>query len=161
MSNPFDRAFDKPAANSLMTPAAQSVQASLYGRLKKKHGNNSGMLGWLLVRAAQPDHKQHAYAIEKLNDQTVADLAALLDVAEATLNAPVIQGRPDAKSLAIDIVVALRRTRAKVRDADNEPKVFTPEEQAEFDALLDAKDKGPRIKELLAVADERFKARGQ
>lgn len=107
MTDRFASAFDPPDPSSLGTPAVQSVQASLYLRLKKARGNKAGDIGWLLVRLAQPEHPRHESAIAAISALCVADLRGLAATARATLAAPKISARADARELAGAVVSAL------------------------------------------------------
>ncbi len=108
MTDRFASAFDPPDPSSLGTPAVQSVQASLYLRLKKARGNKAGDIGWLLVRLAQPDHPRHEPALAALSALGVGDLRALAVTARATCAAPKIAARADARELAAAIVEQLQ-----------------------------------------------------
>lgn len=107
MTDRFESAFDAPDPSSLGTPAVQSVQASLYLRLKKSRGNKAGDIGWLLVRSAQPEHPRHPAALAALSSLGLEGLRALAATARATSAAPKIAARSDARALAQAIVDAL------------------------------------------------------
>ncbi len=87
-------------SSSRATAAATSAQCSLYQRLRKSHGNRAGALAWLLVRLAQPDHREHEEACEAVMAQSPADLTALLAVVRVACGAARAPG-------ARDILVAI------------------------------------------------------
>ena len=134
MKDRFASAFDAPDPATLGTPAVQSVQSSLYLRLKKSKGNKAGDIGWLLVRAAQPEHDRHASALAALSSQGTAGVRALVAVARLTLEAPKISSRPDARELARRIVVTLDII-ASVLDGADPGYVVTPAELATIFSL--------------------------
>ncbi len=105
--------------STLGTPVAQSVQCSLYMRLKKTHGKNAGSLGWLLVRLGQPEHREHDEAIEMIMGRPSADLVALSSVvgsARAAAKTPAARDLCGAVieviNLAIESATAVERARA-------------------------------------------------
>ncbi len=100
--------------SNVVTPSIQSVQSSLYQRLKRTHGKNAGTVGWLLVRASQPTHRHHADALAALSTLAPPALAALTSTVRAMLGAPTIAGRADSRELAQGIVEALEGVAALV-----------------------------------------------
>lgn len=83
----FENAFRAPTPGSTRTSAQQSVQASLYGRLKRRYGDTAGDVGWLLIRAAQPEHRDHEEARAMLASREADELAFLASVASASVRA--------------------------------------------------------------------------
>ena len=76
----IQNAFDPIAPEDLGPPVFTTVQASLFNRLRSTRGKNAGNLAWLLVRLAQPDHREHDDACTLILAQPLADLTALLSV---------------------------------------------------------------------------------
>lgn len=103
----FDRAFDPPTPGTTGVPAAQSVQSSLYLRLKKSRGDKAGAIGWLLVRAGQPEHPRNAAALAALASQG-SGLESLLATARATRAAPAVAGKLASRELAQAVVDAIQ-----------------------------------------------------
>jgi len=59
--------------------AAQSVQTSLFGRLRKARGGPlAGKIAWMLVRAGQPDHVACVDALNELAEFGPGDLRMFL-----------------------------------------------------------------------------------
>ncbi len=106
MANRFDDAFEPPAPGSTGVSAVQSVQSSLYMRLKKTYGSKAGAMGWILIRLGQFDHPENGDANAALLRNPAA-LSPLLAVAKATAAAPVVSGRAESAELASNIVEAL------------------------------------------------------
>lgn len=102
----FDHAFDAPEPSTLGVSGIQSVQSSLYLRLRKTYGNKSGTMGWLLVRLAQPEHADHQAAFDALSSRPQT-LGGLLRIARATLASPNIASKPAARDVAGAVVSAL------------------------------------------------------
>lgn len=99
MTDRFARAFDAPSPDSLLRPAVTCLQASLYGRLKKRYGNKAGDLGWLLVRLAQPSHRDHASAMRALESRSSEDFGAMLEAVKGAETAPSVAGRSECRDL--------------------------------------------------------------
>ncbi len=95
MTNRFDSAFEPPTPGSTGVSFVQTVQSSLYMRLKKTHGSKAGAMAWMLVRLGQPDHDQSLEANEAISRNPAA-ISGLLAVARATAGAPVVAGGSDA-----------------------------------------------------------------
>ncbi len=91
--------------------AVQSVQSSLYMRLKKTHGSKAGAMGWMLVRLGQPDHEANGDANAAMHRNPAA-ISSLLAVARATAAAPVVVRRAESRELAGLIVEALEGIQA-------------------------------------------------
>jgi hypothetical protein len=104
MTDKFARAFDPPDPATLLPSPVQSIQSSLYQRLRRSYGRQAGTVGWLLVRLAQPKHRDHASAVASVSALPRGPLGALAACARATLDAAT---RPDARELAAGIVTAL------------------------------------------------------
>jgi hypothetical protein len=103
----FDGALDAPDASTLLPSATQSVQSSLYQRLRRTRGRRAGQVGWLLVRTAQPDHAAHADALAELSRIGAPGVRELAQIARGTATATTIAGRADSRDLAQAIVAAL------------------------------------------------------
>ncbi len=73
----ISRAFDPPAVGALPGSVAQSVQSSLWQRLKPTYRDRAGDLAWLLVRLGQPDHREHGEACDAIMARPASELAAL------------------------------------------------------------------------------------
>lgn len=112
-------AFDPVDPKSLGTPVYTTVQASLFNRLRKSHGKNAGNLAWLLVRLAQPDHREHDEACQMILARDTAALAALsASVGEARTAA-----RTDAaRDMFATIVESLDFARDSARNRERETK---------------------------------------
>jgi len=68
--------------------AVPSVQSSLYGRLRREHGNSgAGGIAWMLIHAASPASRHHDAALEALHGRTRAELGSLLLAADGALGA--------------------------------------------------------------------------
>lgn len=80
-------AFAPLSPDDIGTPAYVSVQASLFNRLRKQHGKNAGNLAWLLVRLAQPDHREHDEACAMIVARDSASLSALLSTVSTARDA--------------------------------------------------------------------------
>ena len=94
MANPpdYDRAFAPrdffELAAAARVAAAASVQASLYGRLKRSYGGSgAGTVAWMLLHAADPDHKRHDAALAALEKRTPSELATLFQATEGAVAA--------------------------------------------------------------------------
>ncbi len=98
-------------SRSTATAVATSVQCSLYQRLRKSHGNRAGALAWLLVRLAQPDHREHEEAFDSLLSQPMPALAALSTIV-GSARAAAGPGKPGVRELFDAIAVALETARA-------------------------------------------------
>jgi hypothetical protein len=110
----ISRAFDPPTPGPLSTSVAQSVQSSLYQRLRKTYKDRAGDVGWLLVRLGQPDHREHDEACQAVNARSLADITAFLAVVRA---APRSRRTPAADDLvrAIADVLELAAAAATMR----------------------------------------------
>lgn len=99
-------------SRELATRAAASVQSSLFGRLRKARGSTmAGRLGWLLIRAAQPEHADYRAAGEALASMGETDLRAFLSVARAardSLPDPAAAALAGAVAAAIEAALVLR-----------------------------------------------------
>ena len=73
---------------ALGVTAPQSVQSSLYQRLKRTWGKRSGAIAWTLVRAGQARHGAHAEAVAALREATNEQLLTLWDAVLASLERP-------------------------------------------------------------------------
>ena len=102
-------AFDPIDPLSLGTPAYQTVQASIYGRLRKTRGKTAGDLGWLLVRLGQPSHREHEEALETIMTRPASELAALSTVVVAARDS--LKG-PGPRELCVAILEVLSSAHA-------------------------------------------------
>jgi hypothetical protein len=110
----FDAAFERlPGPGSFV----QSVQSSLYMRLRRTYGRSSGALGWLLIRSAQPSHADHHEALMALASRPHEELELLIDAARGTASSPAILARSEAAAFAAEIVRGLEETLAAGRAA--------------------------------------------
>ncbi len=90
----------------LAARAAQSVQTSIFQRLRRASGGPlAGRLAWMLIRSAQPDHNDHCEAYTALSILTGAELAVLLKAATGARDS---MKDAAARALAGDIVDAVR-----------------------------------------------------
>ena len=95
-------------ARDAVINAAQSLQASLYQRLRKARGNSgAGMTGWMMVRLAQEDHADNGEAIDAVLAMTASELSALLTVARDARKA---MRTPETRELADRVVEAMRES---------------------------------------------------
>lgn len=108
-------AFDPIDPSELGPPAYTTVQASLFNRLRKSHGKNAGNLAWLLVRLAQPDHREHEDAIALILERDAASLAALLSIVGAARAAA---RPPGARAMLAAIVEALETAQVNAIDRE-------------------------------------------
>ncbi len=136
MSDHFSKAFDPPIPGTTGVNPVQSVQSSLYLRLKKSRGNKAGTIGWLLVRAGQPEHPRHAEALEALEGLDASGLAEVLAVARATVGA--LSGKPDALALARLILDELEGV-AGGREGRAMAAAMSPADREQFSAAVKAK----------------------
>lgn len=146
----FDGVFERAAPQA--APATQSVQSSLYRRLVRTHGKAAGDVGWMLVRAAQPGHRDHRSAVQALQRLELPSLRELSTVVAASARA--MGAREDCAALCRRISAALR----KVEEDDGFggralPDQFLDEERAELDSLIAAGEgiAHPRVAALMAL----------
>ncbi len=113
MTNRFDAALLPATPHELVTekPWLQRVQSSLYRRLASTYGNSrAGLVSWLLIRLAQPSHRDHRSCAESLasrHRERSSELAALVVAARGARGAPTIAGIPDAVAFLDRILRAL------------------------------------------------------
>ncbi len=110
----FDPPSREQAAKASELAARQSVQSSLYVRLKKLYPSTSGDVAWALIRAATPEHPLSESAIRDLVALDAHDFYALVLVARKTRAA----ARNDAwRELADAVLAALESADAERNDA--------------------------------------------
>lgn len=107
MTNRFAGAFDPPDPATLGTPVVQSVQSSLYQRLRRSKGGKAGSIAWLLVRAGTPKHAAHGEAMTILEGLSAGALAELLAVVRGSGGSPLISGRAACAELVRGIEAVL------------------------------------------------------
>lgn len=105
----ISRAFDPPSQAPLAGAVAQSVQSSLWQRLKPTYRDRAGDLAWLLVRLGQPSHREHDEAIETIMGRPASELAALSSVVAAPSRA---RRNADASALVAAILEVLSAAQA-------------------------------------------------
>ena len=108
----ISRAFDAPSTEPLPAAVAQSVQSSLWQRLKPKYRDRAGDLAWLLVRLAQPEHREHDEACEAIMARSSEDLADLLSVVCAAPRAP---RNPSAAAMVRDVASVIETAIASAK----------------------------------------------
>jgi hypothetical protein len=100
-------AFLPPDPASLGVPALSTLQTSLFNRLRKTYGNRSGAMSWLLVRLAQPSHRDHMAALTAIEAQPTATLSAL-SLVVAAARAALVARVPGVGPIADQIIETLR-----------------------------------------------------
>lgn len=81
----FDIVLQGPSpddvARASAVAAQQSLQSSLYQRLKRSRGAAAGQIGWMLLRLAQYEHRDHDEAADTFCALSKTDQRALLAIA--------------------------------------------------------------------------------
>ena len=80
----FDDALSPPTPGTTGTSVVQSVQSSLYQRLRKPRGDRAGTLAWMLIRLTQTDHRDHGDAQASLMTADPATLQLFSSVVSAS-----------------------------------------------------------------------------
>lgn len=105
----ISRAFDPPSHSPLVGAVAQSVQSSLWQRLKPAYRDRAGDLAWLLVRLGQPSHREHDEAVTAIMLRPASELAALSSAVGAAPRSP---RSADASALVAAILEVLSAAQA-------------------------------------------------
>lgn len=128
--------------------AVISVQMSLWRRLHPgRSGADAGALSWLLIRLAQPDHRDHVEACRAISACALPHLAALLSI---------VRGARDAARSGPARELAARIAWRLDPDREGDPWRYDPEAAAWADEFRSIADSGsPRALELVALLSAR------
>ncbi len=77
--NPFDPPSNDRIAALERTATINSVQSSLYMKLKWRYPAASGKVAWYLIWLAHPRHKRHDEARSRIEDRSVEDIQQLIE----------------------------------------------------------------------------------
>ncbi len=94
--------------------AVASVQASLYGRLRREFGaSGAGTIAWMLLHSADRSHRSHVEAYEALAGRSHSELCALHEAAEGAVKAARTESaREVASSVLATVTLAIAAGRA-------------------------------------------------